>query len=600
VLIHNAIGPLVAAGFDVTILADMPRSEIDTFRKYMDQKPWSCDVFHVEDVAARSEPDPPEAYFRNVFLYKSHRFLRGLEGLCRIQKIDLVEFFEYCGSAYYTLRQRRLVGSRLPPVVVRIHGAIQLIDAAEGRCALDWERRVMYELESWSLANADYILTPSRSLGERYSELFAIEPRRMFASRPFPTNSFLLDDTAAPDRVVFFGKLQHVKGPDTFVDAAVALCRSGDIPQAGFVLIGGDAPHPLFAGGYERWLVARVPPRYRKHFRFTGRLSWDAANVEIGRSVCVVVPSRFESFGLAAHEIAASGIPLIVNRIPAFVSEFESCPGVMTFDGSPDQLAKRIREVIRQPARRRAMLQPRRYDTNDFVEAYRQLIREVSGPVAPAPPGARHKHAETIAITWGGGSEAARSAELGNPDRMAAGPSTTRAEQVGPAVVANLHSCDRVDERMWHAARMLLETTRTPAVALALAAPLSGEGRLIAVDAAPTTLLADPQAWQWIRVFHLLPEAVDLRGRMSFDNGPDPLGELWSAISRGEAVHMIPEPWVWPCAGRTRPHTPIGQKLRRIGLRLAASPSMESKDAARSLRWRVFFAGREVAKWFSR
>jgi len=62
-----------------------------------------------------------------------------------------------------------------------------------------------------------------------------------------------------------------------------------------------------------------------------------------------VVPSRFESFCLAAHELRSVGVPLVVSAIPAFADYFSEQTGCLTFNGTSNSLKTAMERLTFEP-----------------------------------------------------------------------------------------------------------------------------------------------------------------------------------------------------------------------------------------------------------
>src|SRR5262249_31015174 len=154
----------------------------------------------------------------SVFETKSKGFALALEALQRQEEIDLIEFPEYAGVAFATLR-RRLQPSNLAavPVAIRIHGAMELIDQVEGVQNADRDRLQMYRMERVALQLADYVLTPSKSIGEFYRAAYGLGDKLLLSAPPVKNLTWGLraaERYADPGHFLFFGKLQEVKGCD--------------------------------------------------------------------------------------------------------------------------------------------------------------------------------------------------------------------------------------------------------------------------------------------------------------------------------------------------------------------------------------------------
>jgi glycosyltransferase involved in cell wall biosynthesis len=88
----------------------------------------------------------------------------------------------------------------------------------------------------------------------------------------------------------------------------------------------------------------------------TGRIATDALVQLYRRATLVVVPSRFEGFGLPAAEAMACGTPVVASdagALPEVVGTGGG--GVLVPPDSPEALAKAIRSLLEQPDTRQAL-----------------------------------------------------------------------------------------------------------------------------------------------------------------------------------------------------------------------------------------------------
>jgi N-acetyl-alpha-D-glucosaminyl L-malate synthase BshA len=98
-----------------------------------------------------------------------------------------------------------------------------------------------------------------------------------------------------------------------------------------------------------------------------------------------LLPSQTESFGLAALEAMACGVPVVASRaggLPELIED--GVNGVLEPPGSVEAMARRAIDLLRDPERHRAMAEAaaRRADlfrANEVVPQYERLYAEVLG-----------------------------------------------------------------------------------------------------------------------------------------------------------------------------------------------------------------------------
>ncbi len=129
------------------------------------------------------------------------------------------------------------------------------------------------------------------------------------------------------DRILFLGAMESRKGTDLFIKASAV-------------------PMPQVDG---RWTaIGRWPERYANLARECGarvELLGAQSNAALHQyweeTRCVVVPSRYESFGLVAIEALSRGLPVIVPRGGA-LEEVVGSAGVLVDPERPDQIASAV------------------------------------------------------------------------------------------------------------------------------------------------------------------------------------------------------------------------------------------------------------------
>jgi glycosyltransferase involved in cell wall biosynthesis len=180
--------------------------------------------------------------------------------------------------------------------------------AVYGAALALWQRRLA--------AQADAVAVPSRFAAERLRALRAplgevhVVPHvlRAFADR---------SQAAAGEHALVASRLAVEKG----VEVAVQACARAGLP----LVVAGDGPRAAAlrgAGGA----------------RFVGRVSGDELADLRRRAALVLVPSRAaETYGLAAAEAMAAGVPVVASAVGALPELVE--PEGLVAPGDPDALA---------------------------------------------------------------------------------------------------------------------------------------------------------------------------------------------------------------------------------------------------------------------
>ncbi len=242
----------------------------------------------------------------------------------------------------------------------RCHGANTLPGALR-RCRGDLAETLAYAaaLSAWqrrTIAQADAVIVPSAFARDRLRALGAPLPwERLHVIAP-PVADGGAPATAARGRhALVASRLSAEKG----VDVAIEACRRAGVP----LVIAGDGPQRAQL----RALAAGADVRF-EGFVADARLRALRAEAAVA-----LVPSRTsETFGLAAAEAMAAGVPVVASRIgalPELVPE-ES----LVSPGDPESMARAV---------------PRLWGDAEAGERGRVRVRECAGPEAVAAALAR-------------------------------------------------------------------------------------------------------------------------------------------------------------------------------------------------------------------
>jgi glycosyltransferase involved in cell wall biosynthesis len=265
---------------------------------------------------------------------------------------DLVEFHDFNGLGYWALMRRNSLNLAATPIAVRMHGPIHLI--AEHMEVEREDQAVISILEQEAYRMADAVIVPSRPMAEVVVERFQVEPSRVrIGEPPIPAVSGPgLRPASAPD-IVCLGRLSEVKGSEDVLTAGLNLLAKHPHATLRFVGPGGwsvKAARPM-----EAHLRARIPDSLMDRVRFVGPVPREELGAILASAWMVVIPSRFETFCLAAHEARALGLPIIVGDIPAFRPYFSEATGAVVTDGTIPDLEAAMDRLIRSPDLRRSL-----------------------------------------------------------------------------------------------------------------------------------------------------------------------------------------------------------------------------------------------------
>jgi glycosyltransferase involved in cell wall biosynthesis len=238
-------------------------------------------------------------------------------------------------------------------------------------------------LLEWNLRRAQVLCATSEALA-RETAAYAPPGARIHIT-PFGVDTDLFRPRPGgvrPPGVVLgtARKLDRTYGLDILLDA-FALLPTGSHPLT--LWIAGDGPARTALEQQARRLGIE------ERVQFLGPLHHDRMPAFMWGLDLFVNPSRAESFGVAALEAAASGLPVVASRVgglPEIVADGET--GLLVEPENPAALAEALSQLLRDPERRRAMAAAARtravahYDWHTCAAAMERLYEETLAGLA--------------------------------------------------------------------------------------------------------------------------------------------------------------------------------------------------------------------------
>jgi glycosyltransferase involved in cell wall biosynthesis len=228
-----------------------------------------------------------------------------------VRRIDIVEFSNYGADGY--VASLRKVGAHVTRVSTmgwqsdrpRLHPAI-------GSVRWRWEDW----LETVPIRRSDLVITPSKSHALLVKERLGL--RQVPRAIPHGTRSakvaFSGGGYDASNCFLCVGRIEPRKGTATLLAAfAEALAR---LPQrTRLVLAGGDTRTGPDGTSYRDFIMAKVSPAARERVDVLGWIDDETLESLYRTCRAVVIPSKYESFGLAAVEGMRHGKPVIASKV---------------------------------------------------------------------------------------------------------------------------------------------------------------------------------------------------------------------------------------------------------------------------------------------
>ena len=293
---------------------------------------------------------------------------------------DLVEFTDFEALGFVSLVDRNRLGLSGCRTAIRFHGTFGAIAEAIGANPYPWPELDVLEREA--IAMCDAVLVASPAMAEWVVRRYDIEPERAVVAPPIVPAVPHLGWRPGPKPVIAaFGRLTEQKGVDVLVSAALPLLAGR--PDLSLELLGPDGWSAVANRPMSEVLLDMVPRSLHDRIRLVGEVPRDAAMEMLSVASVVVVPSRFETFCLAAHEIRRAGIPLVVAAQPAF-AEFGDQDGVVVFDGTVAGLTRTLAALLDDPGWGRRLADRPPPQVEDPIPAYSSQLPPVRHPYAQA------------------------------------------------------------------------------------------------------------------------------------------------------------------------------------------------------------------------
>lgn len=302
----------------------------------------------------------------------AHYWLSALaaEHLAERWRVPHIAMFHTLGE----VKRRALAAQHEPSV--RLVSERRLVHAAD-RIVVATEHEV-------GLLRRIYGVAPGRTrvvpLGVDLGRFRRREAQRARAELGLPQESRL---------VLAVCRIQPLKGLDILVRAVAQLRRPGGVSGVE-LLIAGGVEQASEEVGRLRALAGELGAG--DAVRFVGSVPHERLPLYYASADVVAVPSLYESFGLAAVEAMATGVPVVASRVGGLQTTIEDGrTGYLVPWHCPEPFAERIELLLRNEPLRRSMGEAasrsmRRYAwgavARELAALYAELMREHARPAA--------------------------------------------------------------------------------------------------------------------------------------------------------------------------------------------------------------------------
>ena len=246
------------------------------------------------------------------------------------------------------------------PVVHMFH-TLGILKNTLNRRRAERESEERIKIEREIMESADVLIAPSPWEKERMLAYYGADPEKirvipcgvdLSLFRPIPpakARKFL--GLSKRKFVLFVGRIDAIKGIDLLIRAMNCLMEKSCLGKhdIGLIIIGGDKDADPRIETYEMQRLRKMVSRLNleEEVAFWGAQRQDLLPFFYSAAEAIILPSRYESFGMVALEAMGCGTPVIASRVGGLQFTVEDGrTGLLFPEGNWRQLAERIREVI--------------------------------------------------------------------------------------------------------------------------------------------------------------------------------------------------------------------------------------------------------------
>jgi glycogen(starch) synthase len=343
--VHALATELATAGHDVVVLSRQPAGTDATTHPTSEELLDGVRVLRVAEDPAHLEFERDMVAWT---LAMGHGMLRA--ALTRLRdrwRPDVVHAHDWL-VAHPAIALADILGV---PLVATIH-------ATEAGRHAGWlsspVSRQVHSTEWWLARRADTVITCSRAMRDEVAELFDLDPGPIavlhngIAARRWQADPERVGQARrryAPrggPLLLYFGRLEYEKGVQDLIAALPRIRRAH--PGTRLLVAGTGTASDLL-------VEAARTNRVRRSVRFLGHLPDADLAALLAAVAAVVLPSRYEPFGIVALEAAAAGAPLVASTaggLGEVVIDGET--GLSFTPGDVPGIARAVGAVLAGPA----------------------------------------------------------------------------------------------------------------------------------------------------------------------------------------------------------------------------------------------------------
>jgi glycosyltransferase involved in cell wall biosynthesis len=235
------------------------------------------------------------------------------------------------------------------PVVVRLHTGTQIIYKIAGKAPRDPVALLAIIMEWLAILKADALTAPTHFMAVYCKKALKLPDRNIqilpnaidFANEPHKEKH----TPPRSARVLYVGRLERRKFPDFLAQVIPEILKI--FPNTIFTFIGQDVLQGPGKSSMRNYCESLIGNDCMKSVEFLGKRSHDEVEDYLSRSDIFVLPSKFESFGIAYVEDMFHGLP-VVACLGTGVEEVipQNVAGFLVEHGNPGALRDAIIRLL--------------------------------------------------------------------------------------------------------------------------------------------------------------------------------------------------------------------------------------------------------------
>ena len=245
------------------------------------------------------------------------------------------------------------------PLVMTFH-TLALMKNLVARTPQEMESQVRIDAEFSLTQKSDVIVTPSSSDKEYLQYLYDVPPEKIFEIAPGVNTQLFkpMDKKLAKKKInlrsdekiiLFVGRVEPLKGIDVLLYALKILLSQASDLKVRLLIVGGDISQHI-----TKWSPQLKKLEELRHILgisanvdFVGQKPQLELPYYYNASEIVVMPSHYESFGIAAAEAMACGTPVITTNVTGISNLIDQQRSTLvTTVNNPLLLASQIKQML--------------------------------------------------------------------------------------------------------------------------------------------------------------------------------------------------------------------------------------------------------------